>query len=125
MAEAPRWKLEYGRLFQGFRLASKNTSRGEVPLVQAPLGRGQGGGRALRSTGQVDLPRGPPLALIFIRNEETLKHTPIFQFSVAEPLPPLFFLRRANLEAVLSSGEGNSSPSPLHHPSMFPPSMCE
>ena len=76
-----------------------------------------------------DLPPGSPLALIFTRDEETLKQTLILQFSVAEPPPPLFFLRRANLGDVLASGEGrsspSSSPSPLHHPSMCPPSMCE
>ena len=42
---------------------------------------------------------------------------------------PLFFLGRANLEAILASGEGKSSPSsapsPLHHPSMTSPLMCE
>ena len=52
-----------------------------------------------------------------------------FPILVAEPPPPLFFSGRANLEAVLASGEGKSSPSssssPLHHPSMSPPFMCE
>ena len=51
MAEAPQRKLEYEHLFQGFRLASKNKGQsgalGEVPLVQAPVGHDQVGGRAL------------------------------------------------------------------------------
>ena len=37
--------------FQGFSVGGKNRSQrgasGEVPMVQAPVGRGQGGGRAL------------------------------------------------------------------------------
>ena len=74
-------------------------------------------------------PQPPPFGWYFYSrrgNPETEVDT---QFSVAEPPPPLFFLGRANLGAVLASGEGkstpSSSPSPLHHPSMSPPSMCE
>src|SRR4051812_48577741 len=41
-------------------------------------------------------------------NPETAVDTPIL---VAEPPPPMFFSGRANLEAVLASSEGKSTPS--------------
>src|SRR4051812_41360592 len=53
----------------------------------------------------------------------------VSQFSLQSRRHALFFSRRANLEAVLASGEGrsspSSSPSPLHHPSMTSPFMSE
>ena len=74
----------------------------------------------------------PPAALLWLylfsrrRNPRTEVTFPIY---VAEPPQPSVLLRRANLEAALASGEGKLSPSssssPLHHPSMTSPLMCE
>src|SRR3954467_9667652 len=74
----------------------------------------------------------PPGALLWPylfsrrKNPRTEVAFPIY---VAEPPQPSVLLRRANLEAVLASGEEESSPSssssPLYHPSMTSSLMCE
>src|SRR4051812_32494429 len=71
----------------------------------------------------------PTLAPIFTRDGDTLEQKSFSQFSSRSRRHPLFFSRRSNLEVVLASGEGrsspSSSPSPLHHPYMTSPLMCE
>ena len=71
----------------------------------------------------------PTSTRIFTRDEKTPDQKFFSQFSSRSRRHPLFFFGRANLEAELASGEGRSSPSssssPLHHPSMTSPSMCE
>src|SRR4051812_45766055 len=66
---------------------------------------------------------------IFTLDEEIPEQRSLSQFSSWSRRHPLFFSGRANLEVVLASGEGrsspSSSPSPLHHPSMTSPFMCE
>ena len=71
-------------------------------------------------------PTCPPILTL---GEETPKHKSLFRSTPRSRRHPPFFLGRANLEAVLASGEAKSSPSPspspLHHPSMTSPLMCE
>ena len=75
----------------------------------------------------------PPGALLypvfFLPTQKPQFGSPFAFFSSRSRRHPLFFFGRANLEADLASGEGRSSPSssssPLHHPSMTSPSMCE
>ena len=75
------------------------------------------------------LPWCPTLTRILVRDGKTPDQKFFSQFSSRSRRHPLFFFGRANLEADLASGEGRSSPSssssPLHHPSMTSPSMCE
>ena len=92
---------------------------GAAPPLAAPGGR-LGGSSPLWC---------PTLARIYSRGEKTPEQKSFFQFPSRSRRHPLFFFGRANLEADLASGEGRSSPSssssPLHHPSMTSPSMCE
>src|SRR4051812_5080332 len=71
----------------------------------------------------------PTEAPIYSRDEKTPEQKSFSQFPSWSRRHPLFFSGRANLEAVLASGEGRSSPlsssSPLHPPSMNSPLMCE
>src|ERR1041385_5887297 len=91
--------------------------------------RGPAPGRATCPPGLV--PRPPVLYFgpIYCPDAETPEQKSLFQSTSRSRRNPLFFSGRANLEAALASGEGKSSPSPssspLHHPSMTSPSMCE
>src|SRR3954471_22749617 len=92
---------------------------GAFPLPAAPGGR-LGGSSPLWC---------PTLTPIYSRGEKTPEQKSFSQFLSRSRRHPLFFSGRANLEVVLSFGEGrsspSSSPSPLHHPSMTSPFMCE
>ena len=75
-------------------------------------------------------PPGALLCLVFLLTTRKPQIRSSFRsFPSRSRRHPLFFLGRANLEAELASGEGRSSPSssssPLHHPSMTSPFMCE
>ena len=75
-------------------------------------------------------PPGALLCLVFLLATRKPQIRSFFRsFPSRSRSHPLFFLGRANLEAELASGEGRSSPSssssPLHHPSMTSPFMCE
>ena len=71
----------------------------------------------------------PNFALFLPPREEIPEQKFFFRSTPRSRRHPLFFLGRANLEAVLAFGEGKSSPSssssPLHHPSMTSSLMCE
>ena len=94
--------------------------------ARPPLGRAGGGGGRL---GGAHTPWCPTLARIFPPDAKTPDRKFFRRFSSRSRRHPLFFFGRANLEADLASGEGRSSPSssssPLHHPSMTSPFMCE
>src|ERR1041384_4136950 len=85
-------------------------------------------GRTTHPPGWVPHPLVPYLRPIFTPREETPEQKSLFQSTSRSRHHPLFFSGRANLEAVLASYEGKSSPSssssPLHHPSMTSPLMC-
>src|ERR1041385_5927742 len=104
-------------------------TRGQPRGAQAPPWRGQGWGRALWPPGGLPLLWCPTDAPIYSRDAKTPEQKSFSQFSSRSRRHPLFFSGRANLEAVLASGEGRSSPSssssPLHPPSITSPSMCE
>ena len=82
-----------------------------------------------RRLGGAHTPWCPTLARIFPPDAKTPDQKFFRSFPSRSRRHPLFFLGRANLEAELASGEGRSSPSssssPLHHPSMTSPFMCE
>ena len=108
---------------------ARSGARGGPGGAQAPCGRAPPGPR--RGVAWVGpTPPGALLCLVFLL---TTRKPPIRSsfrsFPSRSRRHPLFFLGRANLEAELASGEGRSSPSssssPLHHPSMTSPSMCE
>src|SRR4051812_47410672 len=92
---------------------------GAAPPLAVPGGR-------LGGSSPLCFPTSPP---IYSLGEKTPEQKSFSQFSLRSRRHPLFFSGRANLEAVLASGEGRSSPSssssPLHPPSMNSPSMCE
>ena len=92
--------------------------------VGAPPGPRRGG-----RLGGPHTPWYPTLARIFPPDAEISDRKSFRCFSSRSRRHPLFFFGRANLEADLASGEGRSSPSssssPLHHPSMTSPFMCE
>src|SRR4051812_30814220 len=92
---------------------------GAAPPLVAPGGR-------LGGSSPLWCPTLPP---IYCRGEKTPEQKSFSQFSSRSRSHPLFFSGRANLEAVLASDEGRSSPSssssPLHLPSMTSPSMRE
>src|SRR4051812_22301780 len=94
-----------------------------------PPGTARGGAAPSGRLGASPLLWCPTDAPIYSRDGETPKQKSFSQFSSRSPRHPLFFSGRANLEVVLASGEGRSSPSssssPLHPPSMTSPSMCE
>ena len=107
---------------------ARSGARGGPGGAQAPCGRppwAAPGGRL----GGAHTPWCPTLARIFPPDAETPDRKSFRCFSSRSRRHPLFFFGRANLEADLASGEGRSSPSssssPLHHPSMTSPSMCE
>ena len=74
-------------------------------------------------------PPGALLGPLFLPVTRKFQKKTFFRSTSWSRHHPLFFLGRANLEAVLASGEGksspSSSPSPLHHPSKTSPFMCE
>ena len=97
--------------------------------TQKGVWRGPPPGRAIDPPGWVPHPLVPYLGPIFTLREETPEKKLLFQSTSRSRRHPLFFSGRANLEAALASYEGksspSSSPSPLHHPSMSSPLMCQ
>ena len=108
--------------------SQKWDQRGAKGAPGAPWS-GQGWGHALWPTGGLPLLWCPTDAPIYCHDAKTPEQKSFPQSSSRSRRHPLFFSGRANLDAVLASGEGRSSPSssssPLHPPSMTSPYMCE
>src|ERR1041385_2054991 len=84
-----------------------------------PSGAARGGVAPSSCLGASPLLWCPTDAPIYSRDAKTPKQKSFSQLTSRSRRHPLFFSGRANLEAILASGEGRSSPSssssPLHH----------
>src|ERR1041385_6232598 len=81
-----------------------------------PPGVARGGAAPSGRLGASPLLWCPTEAPIYSRDGETPKQRPFSQFALRSRRHPLFFSGRANLEAVLASGEGRSAPSSSSSP---------
>src|SRR3954467_245010 len=108
---------------------SQKWGQREARGPQAPCWRGPTPARVGRPPGWVLPPLVPYQDSYLFSSRGNPRTEVVFPVSVAESPPPSVLLRGTNLEVVLASGEGrsspSSSPSPLHHPSMTSPFMFE
>src|ERR1041385_3167777 len=91
--------------------------------------RGPAPGRATCPPGWVPHPLVPYFGPIYFPDEETPKGRSLFQSTSRSRRNPLFFLGeliwRLNWPPVRGKSSPSSSSSPLHHPSMTSPLICE